>query len=60
MIKKGSLTRSNIKSIVGAVANDYDGQVAIVPAFRRGISNRVGHHNEGTDDLNWFSTCIWS
>ena len=40
MIKKGiDLTRSNITSIVGAVANDYDGQVAIVPAFRRGISN---------------------
>lgn len=54
MIKKGNLTRSNITSIVGAVANDYDGQVAIVPAFRRGISNRVGHHNEGTDDLIGF------
>ena len=39
MYKTTSLERSDITSIVGAVANDYDGQVAIVPATKRGMSN---------------------
>ena len=39
MIKSNSLLRTNIVSIAGAVANDYDGQKAIVPAWKRGMSN---------------------
>ena len=54
MIKTSELTRSNIQSIIGAVANDYDGQRAIVPKFKWGMSNRTGYLNQGTDDVIGF------
>ena len=50
MIKAGTLTRGNITSIVGAVANDYDGQKCIVPAWRRGMSNVVVSNSGGDYD----------
>lgn len=39
MIKTIDLNKSNITRIVGAAANDYDGQRAIVPVWKRGMSN---------------------
>lgn len=39
MIKTVDLNKSNITRIVGAAANDYDGQRAIVPVWKRGMSN---------------------
>lgn len=54
MIKSQELSRSNIISIIGAVANDYDGQRSIVPQFKWGMSNRTGNLNGGTDDLIGF------
>jgi hypothetical protein len=50
MYKTTSLERSNITSIVGAVANDYDGQVAIVPATKRGMSNTTVSSGSGDYD----------
>lgn len=54
MIKYSELQRGNIVSITGAVANGYEEQRAIVPAWKRGMSNRTGYHNEGADDLIGF------
>ena len=54
MIKNDVLSRSKIVSIVGAVANDYEEQKAIVPAWKRGISNYVGYLNAGSDDTIGF------
>lgn len=39
MYKSTTLERANIQSIIGCAANDYSGQVAIVPVTKRGISN---------------------
>lgn len=50
MIKTSALERGNIVSITGAVANDYDGQVAIVPAWKRGMSNL--HINSSSGDYD--------
>ena len=54
MIKTEELSRDYIRSIIGAIANDYDGQRAIVPQFKRGMSNRTGYMNSGTDDVIGF------
>lgn len=54
MIKTLELTRGNIQSIIGAVANDYEGQRAIVPQFKRGTSNHTGYINAGNDDCIGF------
>ena len=50
MYKTTSLERSNITSIVGAVANDYEAQVAIVPATKRGMSNTTVSSGSGDYD----------
>lgn len=50
MIYNSELTRSNIVRIVGAVANDYDGQRAIVPQWKRGMSNTVVQSSSGDYD----------
>ena len=54
MIKFAELARGNIRSIIGAAANDYDGQRSIVPQFKRGMSNRTGYMNAGSDDCIGF------
>lgn len=50
MIKNQTLLRGNIISIVGAIANDYDGQKAIVPAWKRGMSNTTTSSGGGEYD----------
>lgn len=50
MYKTTSLERSNIISIVGAIANDYESQVAIVPAAKRGMNNTTFHGSSGDYD----------
>ena len=50
MYKTTSLERTDIQSIVGAIANDYDGQVAIVPASKRGMSNVTTSSGSGQYD----------
>lgn len=50
MIKTSELSRSNIQRIVGAVANDYEGQRAIVPQWKRGMSNTIV--NSGSNDYD--------
>jgi len=50
MIEATSLTRSNILSITGAVANEYLGQKCIVPAWRRGMSNTTV--SSGSEDYD--------
>lgn len=54
MIKFAELERGDIISITGAAANAYEEQRAIVPAWKRGMSNYTGYHNEGSDDLIGF------
>ena len=54
MIKNQSLTRTDIQSITGAVANDYEGQRNIIPAWKRGMSNKTSQYSEGSDDLIGF------
>lgn len=54
MIKFSELSRGNILSITGAIANDYEAQRAIVPAFKRGMSNYTGYLNPGNDDCIGF------
>ena len=39
MYKTTSLERADINSIIGCAANDYGGQIAIVPVTKRGMSN---------------------
>lgn len=50
MIKTAELTRGNITNIVGAVANDYEGQRAIVPQWKRGMSNVTTSSSSGDYD----------
>ena len=50
MINSTNLTRSNIINITGAIANDYDGQKAIVPAWKRGMSNCIVNSGSGDYD----------
>lgn len=54
MIKSKKLERGNIKNIVGAVSNDYLGQIAIVPAWKRGMSNYVYRHGSYGDNVIGF------
>lgn len=56
MYKTVSLERANIQSIVGAAANDYAGQVAIVPVAKRGISNATT--NSGSGEYDGGDRCI--
>ena len=58
MYKTVSLERSDINSIVGAIANDYSGQVAIVPVTKRGMSNTTvssssGQYDGGDRVIGW-------
>ena len=50
MIKTVELARTNIQRIVGAVANDYEGQRAIVPQWKRGMSNCIVNSGSGDYD----------
>jgi len=50
MYKTVSLERADIQSIVGAAANDYSGQVAIVPVTKRGMSNTTVSSGSGDYD----------
>jgi len=50
MYKTVSLERADIKSIVGCAANDYAGQVAIVPVTKRGMSNTTVSSGSGDYD----------
>jgi len=50
MYKTISLERSHINSIVGAITNDYLGQVAIVPVTKRGMSNTTVNSGSGEYD----------
>ena len=50
MYKTVSLERADIQSIVGAAANDYAGQVAIVPVTKRGMSNTTVSSGSGDYD----------
>ena len=50
MYKSTTLERANIQSIVGCAANDYSGQVAIVPVTKRGMSNAT--HNSSSGDYD--------
>ena len=50
MIKTEALSRSNIISIVGALANDAAGHRCIFPAFSRGYSNTVVNNGSGDYD----------
>lgn len=54
MIKFAELERGDIISITGAVANSHEEQRAIVPAWKRGMSNYTGYLNAGNDDLIGF------
>ena len=54
MIKFAELERGDIISITGAAANAYEEQRAIVPAWKRGMSNYTGYLNPGNDDLIGF------
>jgi len=58
MYKTISLERSDINSIVGAITNDYLGQVAIVPVTKRGMSNTTvssgsGEYDGGDRVIGW-------
>lgn len=50
MIYTTDLTRSQITRIVGAVANDYDGQRAVIPQWKRGMSNVTTSSGSGDYD----------
>lgn len=54
MIKFTELEREDIITITGAVANAYEEQRAIVPAWKRGMSNYTGYLNLGNDDCIGF------
>ena len=49
-VKCDTLTRSTISSIVGAVFGEYGGQSAIVPAWKRGMSNTTTSSSSGDYD----------
>ena len=50
MFKTTSLERADIKRIVGAAANAYGGQYAIVPVTKRGMSNVTTSSGSGEYD----------
>jgi hypothetical protein len=50
MIKNAELQRGNIINVTGAAVNAAEEQRAIVPLFKRGMSNYTGYLNEGSDD----------
>ena len=50
MYKSTTLERANIQSIIGCAANDYGGQVAIVPVTKRGMSNTTHSSSSGDYD----------
>jgi len=50
MYKSTSLERADIQSIVGCAANDYGGQIAIVPVTKRGMSNATVNSSSGDYD----------
>lgn len=50
MIDTQKLERGKILSITGALANDYNGQRCIVPAWKRGISNTTVSSSGGDYD----------
>ena len=50
MYKTVNLERADIQSIVGCAANDYSGQVAIVPVPKRGMSNTTVSSGAGEYD----------
>ncbi len=58
MYKTVNLERADIQSIVGCAANDYAGQVAIVPVPKRGMSNVTtngsgGEYDGGDRVIGW-------
>ena len=58
MYKTVSLERADIQSITGCAANDYAGQVAIVPVPKRGMSNVTtngsgGEYDGGDRVIGW-------
>ena len=50
MFKAAYLNRSDIKEVIGCAANDYGGQVAIVPVQKRGMSNLTVSSGSGEYD----------
>ena len=50
MIKSHGLERANITSITGAIASDYQGQFAVIPAWKRGMSNITTSSSSGDYD----------
>ena len=54
MIKNSELARGNIVSITGALHSDYEGQRAILPQWKRGMSNYSGRITSGSDDCIGF------
>ena len=50
MYKTLSLERADIQSVVGCAANDYQGQVAVVPVTKRGMSNTTISSSGGDYD----------
>lgn len=50
MIKASKLTRNNIQNITGALMSDYEGQIALIPAWKRGMSNVVVSNSGGDYD----------
>jgi len=50
MYKTTSLERADINSIIGCAANDYAGQIAIVPVTKRGMSNVTTSSSGGEYD----------
>jgi hypothetical protein len=49
-IKTQALTRDQVSSITGAMMNDYQGQQALVPQFKRGLSNTTTNSASGQYD----------
>ena len=56
MFTATSLERSKILEIIGAAANDYGGQVAIVPVQKRGMSNV--HVSSSSGEYDGGERCI--
>ena len=50
MFKATSVSKSNIKTIIGCASNNYSGQVAIVPVTKRGMSNVTVSSGSGEYD----------
>ena len=49
-IQFGTVGRDNVTSITGAMINDYQGQHAILPQFKRGLSNVTTNSGSGEYD----------